>query len=293
MADKYFAKFPEIYYKKTRCKDISRLVSLEGEGRNSPFRFQPFTLRDELRPDHVSEFYYEDAEMDWMVFLSNKIIDPYYQWYLSQEHFAKFITEKYGSVDTAMQKILFFRNNWYDDEKTITPNDYDNTIPYAWKKYYTPVYGANLRVIHYKRKEEDWTMNTNRIVQYDVTYSAGNSFSVGELVNIKHSGTIIGVGETTFSNSSVVIIKNVQGNTTANSTYAVTLEGRSVNTIANSSLSDVIQENIPLTEDVFWSPVYYYDEEYGINEERKAITLVSAELSSLVSAEIEKKIQED
>ena len=293
MTEKYFAKFPTFVYNGKLARDISRRVTITPRDRNNPYNYYPFMLRDEIRSDIVADFYYRDSEMDWLVYHVNKVIDPYYDWYNTNETFNLLLIEKYGSIEMAMQKIWIYVNNWIDDDIRMTISQFEEHIPYRWKKYYNPIWGEKAEIIGYERKKDDHYQNTNRIIQYDINYTSGNAFTIGELIDIKYAGLIIGGGECEWTNTSVLTIKNVSGNTTANSTFIPTFIGNTTSTEATSNNFTIIQESIPLDEDHFWSPIYYYEYEQMKNEYRKHINLVNEGLTPFIIQEFETKLQEN
>ena len=64
--------------------------------------FQEYNLQDGDRPDIIAEKYYGNSNYAWIVLLYNKMIDPIYEWPLFGTDFTNYITNKYGSVTTAM-----------------------------------------------------------------------------------------------------------------------------------------------------------------------------------------------
>lgn len=292
MVERYFSKFPTFVYRDKVSRDITRRVTITPKDSNNPYNFYPFMLQDELRSDQTADMYYDDPEMDWFVYHANKIIDPYYDWYNNNDVFTQMLLDKYGSIELSMQKVWIYTNNWVDDDTKLTVSQYDDHTPNGWKKYYNPIWGQKAQVIAYERKQIDFYQNTNRILQYDIEYTIGNTFTIGELVDIKYTGLVVGGGEVIWSNSSVVTIKNVTGNTTANSTIVPTLIGNVSGTEATTNNYALIKESIPLDEDRFWSPIYYYDMELQNNEARKHIDLVNDQLAPFILQEFEAKLQQ-
>lgn len=292
MTEKYFAKFPTISYRNKEAKNITRRNKIEPVDRNNPYNFYPFMLQDEIRSDQVADFYYTDPEADWLVYHTNGIVDPYYQWYNSNETFESLLIMKYGSVENALKKIHFYRNNWPLDESQITVGFYENNLIPAWKKYYTPVWGQKGDILSYKRKEIDTVMNTNRILRYNITFVSGNSFTVGEVIDIKYAGEIVGGGEVEYANSSTLSIKHVSGNTIANSSVVVNLLGETSSSNATANAVVTVIENIPLSEEVFWSPVYKFEYEQEINEERKHINLINDQIAPFIITDFTEKLSE-
>lgn len=312
MSQRYFQNLPNIYYNNVLCKDISRRAKLVEDPRHSPFVFYPYELKHQLRSDQVAEYYYQDSYLDWMIYMSNGIIDPYYGWYLDDYKMEQLLIEKYGSVEKSMKLIKHFINNWADDSNEIDAAFYNNTLQLTWKKYYTPsvwkksstrttnqsgidglVYNNN--IVTYKRAQHDFTVNTNRILDY--TISANNGligFSNGELIDICVTPTsTVGTAQVITANSTVVRVQSVQGNTSANSTFTKFLIGET--TGANVSANNVTtrKQNVTVDEEVFWSPVSFYDYEVEINEQRKNIILASAGVKDLLIQNFQQRLQED
>ena len=128
MAERYFAKFPTIEYANTKCVNITKRPTLAQELENNPTIFHKYTLKTGARPDVIAENYYEDPFYDWLIFLNNKIIDPYYGWYLNDYDFNNFIKIKYGSNEVAQKKIIHYQLNWPTTDLEITASFYNNNL---------------------------------------------------------------------------------------------------------------------------------------------------------------------
>ena len=294
--NRYFDKLPNIYYNNYLCKDISRRAKLVDPQEKIPYTFYPYEIKDQLRSDHIAEYYYDDSELDWLIYMSNGIVDPYYQWYLSDKQFESLIVSKYQSLENAQKLIAFYRNNWATDDNQLTVSYYNNTIADSWKKYYSPIWGPGNKIVSYKRKQIDSITNLNRIVEYTISANTSlTQLSEGELVDIKPYGQqqTVGTGQVVIANSSILRIKNVEGNTTANSVVLKTIVGETTQTQITVSNSDVTFENIPLTEQVFWSPVSFYDYEMEINEQKKNIKLVNVQQHTILINQFQQVINED
>jgi len=67
--------------------------------------FYPYTVPEGMRPDVLSFQYYGDTIYTWAIYLMNNIIDPYWEWPLSYKDFREYVSNKYGSVETAQSTI--------------------------------------------------------------------------------------------------------------------------------------------------------------------------------------------
>lgn len=273
--DRYFEKFPTIQYNGYNVKNITLRVKLLDRVYNKPEYFYNTQVIEAERADFISASLYNDSYMSWLLYLSNNIVDPYYDWTLSQYDFNKLIAEKYGSVDQAQKKIAYWNNNWYENPDRVPVNIY-NSFTDVEKKYYEPVYARNT-ILEYKRKEIDWVVNTNQIWEYTVDSDASLTFD--EKVTIYANGYPAANGQLLFANSSLVRIHQVDGtsNTYTNNSVTATLSGDVNNISVNVISAAVITKNISEEEQVFWSPVTYYDVEDIKNTNNQSIRALKEE----------------
>lgn len=272
MAERYFIKFPTITYANSTCKDITRRPKLDSKFTNNPSLFHKYTLKTGARADLIAENYYQDPFYDWLIYLNNNIVDPYYGWYLNDYDFNQYITKKYGSVEQAQKRVIYYQLNWPGDEEEITPSFYNSNLPGQLKQYYTPVFGSGEKILSYKRQQTDYTTNTNKLLNFNVSISSGDGYSVGEIVDIYNPSVsqIVGGAEVMFANSSTIKVKNISGNTSALNV----VRGETSNTISSISETTILYENLTDDEAIFWSPVYYYEYEQEKNEKNKNLRLL-------------------
>jgi hypothetical protein len=193
-----------------------------------------------------------------MIYLSNNIIDPYHDYYLSTDDFKKYIIGKYGTVESAREKILFYRNDWTSDESVITEAVY-NSLDTAIKKYWKPKLNANNQIAGYERVKEDWVVSTNKILELVLAANV-TSFDVGDIISQTATGafaTIVAID--TVRNS--VIVQHVEDDFEVNVSQGL-LE------------VNVLKVNIPNTEISFWSKVTAYDDEQEKNELKRYVNLI-------------------
>ena len=58
-------------------------------------------IQDGERPDVIAKKAYDDSSLDWIIFLTNNIVDPRWDWPLPQIDFQKYVISKYGSISAA------------------------------------------------------------------------------------------------------------------------------------------------------------------------------------------------
>ena len=85
--------------------------------------FSKFDILGDDRPDNVADLIYGDATLDWVVLLSNNIVNVQSEWPLSQGDFNTYITEKYDS-----EEILYSGIHHYESRE-VKANDDTIIIP--------------------------------------------------------------------------------------------------------------------------------------------------------------------
>ena len=99
----YFSRFPLMVYDVKNnddyklLPDILRRVKIRQKINSSTMLFDKYDVKEGERPEDVAFKYFGDAELHWIVLMTNDITDRYYQWPMSQAQFAEFLTDKYGA----------------------------------------------------------------------------------------------------------------------------------------------------------------------------------------------------
>lgn len=60
--------------------------------------YYPYVVSDDDRPDIIAHKYYGSTDHTWLVLLANDILDPFYDWPLSQEVFEADLVDRYDDV---------------------------------------------------------------------------------------------------------------------------------------------------------------------------------------------------
>lgn len=111
----YFRPFPKIKYELKKNKNpllltnITARFKIRDKLRNVSAIYYDYFVQDHDRPDIVAFKYYGDETLDWVLFLINDIIDPYYDWPMDQRVFNNYMKSLYGSVDSAKSTIFEYR----------------------------------------------------------------------------------------------------------------------------------------------------------------------------------------
>ena len=274
---KYFANFPVITYANNTVRNVFAKVQFDKKLEEYSNSFYPYQLVEGDRADVLAYAYYNDSFNDWLIYFANKVVDPYFDYYLDQRNFNNYITQKYGSITTAQSQIYAYRNNWSDDETILTVAQY-TALTTNLKKYWTPVLGYSGAVTGYKRNPLDTYLTTNRIDILTIQLSSNNSFTVNEKVTQYNGSTPVANAYVTFANTSVVTVQHQDGQFQANTSY--TLKGASANAIV--STVTLIKQNYETNETTYYSTMSTYDFENEMNEQKRSINLVDNRYSATI-----------
>ena len=287
MAENYFSKFPAVAYANTYAIDLTERATIVSPIPSSPFVYYSYDISNGQRADEIADTYYNDQYMDWILYLSNEIIDPYYQWYLPNDKFNTFLQAKYKTTSADLQnKIYYYRNNWYNSDQ-ISVSEY-NALPPNHYRYYQPYRNVDTGVIlKYIRTKADWIINTNALV--GVTCAA-NGFTNNEVVYINFDGTHIGRGQVSFSNNTNLVLQHVSGTLYTNAEVSITgssyVYGTDSTTNVAFTATTSISNNIVTGEEIYWDPVSIYDYENVKNEQRRTIKVLDNGISGSVSSRL-------
>ena len=129
MAKNYFRNIPDFEYV-NRTKDgqfISNYTQVKnffkkGKIREDLFQdltvFEKYNVKGDDRPDNVANEIYGDPNLDWVVLLSNNIVNIYNEWPLNQQAFENYVLDKYGTV-AKLDEIHHYESNEVKDMSGI------------------------------------------------------------------------------------------------------------------------------------------------------------------------------
>ncbi len=257
---RYFNRFPLVDYDGVPAKNILARVDFTDETKKDIYSNFDYVLQEGMsRPDILSFNYYNSSQYDWLIYLSNNIIDPYHDYYMSDNDFKNYINGKYGSAEIAKNKIVYYRNDWAVDESLISDSVYNN-LNSAIKKYWKPKLNNTNQIVGYERVKEDWIVSTNKIVELTVDVDI-STFDIGNIITQNTAsgrGTLISKDEA----NKILTVQHVSGQFTEEATGITKVL--------------VIKQNITAVEEVFWSAVSAYSEEEEKNELKRYITLIKS-----------------
>ena len=289
--NRYFDKFPQIRYSNSQIIDITKRVAVLEKVSKNPYVFYPYDISDSERADQLSSRYYEDSYKSWIIYLSNKIVDPYHEWYLDNREFNDFIIKKYGSIESSIEKTYFYRNDWINSEN-ISVSRYESLTP-KLQNYWQPVYSTGTNISSYKRKEVDWTINTNKIVMYNVSNSA---FVNNEICDVVFDSKYTGRAQVVYATNTNVYVQHTVGTTVSNTLVSISgssyIYGNESKVNTSFSNSTLIVSNISDEEEIYWKAIKYYDYETEKNEFNKTVRLIDNRFTGDIVKNFERLMEE-
>jgi hypothetical protein len=82
--------------------------------------FERYTIEGDDRPDNVAFKIYDDSTFDWVVLVSNNIINIQSEWPLPQRDFDRFLLDKYGDYDTLYNGIHHYETQEVKNSNGVT-----------------------------------------------------------------------------------------------------------------------------------------------------------------------------
>ena len=122
----YFRELPNLKYisvfnertgidEYTLAKNIFKRPKLREDFTSILTAFNYYQVSDNERPDQIAKNYYGTEDFDWIILLTNNIINYNDEWPLDNDSLYKHVIEKYGSEEK-LQEIHHYEAMEYKDE---------------------------------------------------------------------------------------------------------------------------------------------------------------------------------
>lgn len=93
----YFEYFPKITFNKTQVRDTTLRLDFIKKIKGNISLFEFIVLKDNQRPEDIALEFYGDPNLYWIVLYMNDVIDPYFDWLLSESRLFDYVADKYGA----------------------------------------------------------------------------------------------------------------------------------------------------------------------------------------------------
>ena len=306
----FFKKFPVINYANKNAINLLSRVTMSKLALSTTQVYYDYTIPDGTRSDNLSFNYYDNPDYVWLIGLTNKIVDPYYDFPISDDNINTLVIKKYGSIAKANEKILYFQNNWATDESNISTTAFA-ALSVGQQKYWAPEINEKNTIISYVRKQEDWIVTTNKIQNLSYDYSVVDNEFVNVLTEANYeimtendfniivdyipetvtdkkfvAGELVSQGGVTFAtvvtvSETTLVIQHISGTAVTGKITGLTSGASGV-----VSLVTTLNQNIPSTELIYWSAVTAYDYEIDLNAKRRNIKLLDNKYAEQATKEL-------
>ena len=101
----YFKRFPLMIYDMKNdgnyklLPDILRRVKQRSAIKSGQFIFDTYDVVDGEKPEDVAYKWFGDAQLHWVILMTNNVIDRYYDWPMNQVQFQTMLEDKYSNPD--------------------------------------------------------------------------------------------------------------------------------------------------------------------------------------------------
>ena len=126
----YFQRVPDFNYVSrlpdSKIGDYVRVKNLfkKGKLREDIFQnlafFEKYKIVGDDRPDNVAFEIYDDSSLDWLVLLSNNVLNVQSECPLPQTDFDRFVLDKYGDYDTLYNGIHHYETTEVKNTQGVT-----------------------------------------------------------------------------------------------------------------------------------------------------------------------------
>ena len=128
MANPYFRNIPDFEYinRTEEGKNLTDFTKVKNLFKKGKFRediyqelttFEKYQIQGDDRPDNVAFELYGDATLDWVVLMTNNILNIQTEWPMKQADFDEYLLEKYGSYETLYSGIHHYESNEVKDSQ--------------------------------------------------------------------------------------------------------------------------------------------------------------------------------
>ena len=144
MTNSYFKQVPNFeYVNRTKgSQDISNYISVKNLFKRGRIRpdifgnlsfFTKYKIVGDERPDNVAFKEYDDSSLDWVVLLSNNILNVQDEWPLPQTSLDEILLEKYGTYDKLYSGVHHYETVEIKNSKggVILPGELET--PKTWR----------------------------------------------------------------------------------------------------------------------------------------------------------------
>jgi len=159
--------------------------------------FEKYSIIGDERPDNVANKFYGDSTLDWVVLLSNNILNIQSEWPINQNTFDRVLLEKYGSYDNLYDGTHHYETVEIKNSLGITVLKSGLQISPTWKTNGNFIEAINSVISDINASGKTVTVSTTN----NVPASVGDQVTIDGVSEIEYNGrfTITSILENGFT----------------------------------------------------------------------------------------------
>jgi len=204
MSKPYFRQVPNFEYvsRDPGDKYISEYTSVKNLFKRGKLRedifgnlkfFEKYSIIGDERPDNVAFKFYGDSTLDWVVLLSNNILNIQTEWPMTQRTFDSVMLERYGSYENLYSKIHHYETEEIKNSLGITVLKSGIKISPSWKTNgnFLEMDSTRIGTIF----SGDAVTPSNTVTVFSQTeipnFEVGSQFSIVNVSEVQYNGQFI------------------------------------------------------------------------------------------------------
>ena len=154
--------------------------------------FEKYSIIGDERPDNVANKFYGDSTLDWVVLLSNNILNIQSEWPIEQNAFDKFLLEKYGSYDN-LYNVRHYETTEIKNSLGITVLEGGIQVSPTWKSNgnFVEFINSQIAVISSGDSVNSSTTVTVYMLNGIPNLQVGNQVVIADVVENEYNGAQI------------------------------------------------------------------------------------------------------
>ena len=92
-----FNYYPYVQYNDVKGTHLLNKIEVINNYLNSYQKYYNYTVKENERADIIAYKEYNDASLDWIIYMVNGVVDPYADWVMSDRDFISYLEKKYNT----------------------------------------------------------------------------------------------------------------------------------------------------------------------------------------------------
>lgn len=311
MSNPYFRQVPNFDYvsRDSNQRQISEYATVKNLFRRGKLRedifgdltfFTKYKIIGDERPDNVAYKIYNDETLDWVVLLSNNILNIQSEWPLPQSVFDKVMLEKYESYENLYSGIHHYETQEIRDSlgNLILPSGI--RISNTWKtgNGFISSYKTNqIEFVNYAPSTQIFSIVLKENENLPFVSSGTKIIISGFEDSLSEANGVFNINEVSTNLSNQLVIKYVNLNSIQNSIFPVSgkenIEFILQNPISVSNnyyyqyYDNNLEMEILVSKDDIITSITNYDYEISIEEEKRNIYILKPRYLNIIFNDLE------